>query len=236
MVYISPRAYVADCVFEGGVAILGATRIGDGGFIGFGSIIGYPIRASLKLLISRRQVDFKYYDELSSGAIIGRNCLIRSGAVIYELVKIGDNLETGHNILIRENTRIGSNVRIGTGTIIDGGVEIGDNVNIQSSVYIPPKCVIEDDVFIGPRACLTNDKYPPSRRLEGVVVKRGAVIGANCTLISGVVIGEGAVVAAGAVVTKSVPPRTVVAGVPAKPIGTWNEYYEKRTCWEKEVN
>ncbi|RLE48429.1 MAG: N-acetyltransferase, partial [Candidatus Methanomethylicota archaeon] len=160
----------------------------------------------------------------------------RSGAVIYENVRIGDNLETGHRVLVRENTVIGSNVRIGTNTIIDGGVRIGDDVNIQSSVYIPPRCVIEDGVFIGPRACLTNDRYPPSERLEGVVVKRGAVIGANSTLISGVVVGEEAVVAAGAVVTKSVPPRTVVAGVPAKPIGTFSEYCEKRARWEKGFN
>ncbi|RLE55307.1 MAG: N-acetyltransferase, partial [Candidatus Methanomethylicota archaeon] len=99
-------------------------------------------------------------------------------------------------------------------------------------VYIPPKCIIGSDVFIGPRVCFTNDKYPPSSRLQGVIVENGAVLGANSTLISGIIIGENSVVAAGAVVTRDVPPNVVVAGVPARIICNVSDYLEKRRIWE----
>jgi len=233
VLHISSKSTLGKVFFEGDVIVLGKSIIDDGCFIGNNCIIGFPVRHSLRDLISRGCVDFNVYDDLSEGALIGSNCLIRSDSIIYERVRIGNDLETGHRVLIRENTVIGDNVRIGTNTVIDGSVRIGDNVNIQSSVYVPPRCIVEDDVFIGPRACLTNDRYPPSRRLEGVVVKRGAVIGANATLISGVTIGEGAVVGAGAVVVRDVPSGMVVVGVPARIICSREEYDEKKLSWEQ---
>lgn len=147
---------------------------------------------------------------------IGENCIIRSHTVIYNDVTLGEGTQTGHHVLIREKTRIGKKCKIGTGTIIDGHTTIGNNVSIQSGVYIPLNTVIEDDVFLGPCCVLTNDKYPPSPKLEGAVIKRGASIGANAIILPGVVIGESAAVGAGAVVTKNVPAGTVVIGIPAK--------------------
>ena len=119
--------------------------------------------------------------------------------------------------MIREKVRIGNNTLIGSHTIVDGHVTIGENVRIESGVYIPPYTTIGDNVFIGPYAVFTNDKYPMSKRLMGVVIRRNAVIGANAILIAGVEVGENSVIAAGSVVTKDVPPDTVV-GMPAKPI------------------
>ncbi|WP_291998673.1 DapH/DapD/GlmU-related protein, partial [Caldivirga sp.] len=83
-----------------------------------------------------------------------------------------------------------------------------------------------------PNAVITNDKYPPSKRLQGVVIRRGAVIGANATLIAGIEVGEGAVVAAGSIVTRDVKPGTVVAGAPAKPMYSVDVYIEKRRIYE----
>ncbi len=132
-------------------------------------IIGHPIRSKLLSVRDKGSVIEQLMDEVSNGAVIGRNCIIRSNVVIYENVEIGDGVETGHNALIRENTRVGANTRIGSGgVIIDGGdTVIGSNVSIQSMVYIPRGTVIEDDVFLGPNVVITNDKYPPSRRLDG---------------------------------------------------------------------
>lgn len=150
--------------------------------------------------------------------IIGDNCIIRSGTIIYCDVVIGDNFKTGHNVLIRESTLIGDNVLIGTATIIDGRCIIEDNTKIQSGVYIPPETFIGQNVFIAPKVTFTNDKYPPLKcgKLDGAVVKDGATIGANSTISPRITIGEGAFIAAGSVVTRDVPAYMMVIGNPAE--------------------
>lgn len=149
--------------------------------------------------------------------VIGDNGLIRSGSVIYSRVRIGDNFRTGHRVLIRENTKIGDNVMLGTDSVIDGNCRLGNNVSIQTNAYITAFTTIEDNVFIGPRVVTTNDKYMVrGAKLIGPTIKKAARIGANATLLPGVVIGEGAVVGSGAVVTSDVAPGTTVVGNPAR--------------------
>lgn len=153
-----------------------------------------------------------------TGTIIGKNAVIRSGTIIYCDVTIGDQFQSGHNVLIREKTRIGNGVAIGTSAVIEGNTSIGDNVSLQSMVYIPTDTVIGNNVFIGPNTVLTNDRYPPTRigGLKGPHIRAGAAIGANATLLPGVCIGEGALVAAGAIVTRDVPAHMLAIGAPAK--------------------
>jgi acetyltransferase-like isoleucine patch superfamily enzyme len=150
------------------------------------------------------------------GSTIGRHAVLRSGTIIYCDVIIGDNFQSGHNTLIREKTRIGDRTAIGTATVIDGNTIIGNGVSLQSMVYIPTNTTIGDRVFIGPNAVLTNDRYPPSGSLDGPVIKAGAAIGANATILPGVCIGEGAFVAAGSVVTRDVPDHMMAIGTPAR--------------------
>ena len=148
---------------------------------------------------------------------IGNNAFIRSGTNIYCEVIIGDDFQTGHNVLIREKTIIGNKVTIGTASIIEGHCTIGNNVSIQSIVYIPTNTIIGDNVFIGPNAVFTNDLYPPSdSTLKGPIFKDNVSIGANATILPGITIGEGSLVAAGAVVTKDVPPGILAVGNPAR--------------------
>lgn len=152
-----------------------------------------------------------------AGSIIGKNATLRSGTILYCDVIIGDDFQTGHNVMIREKTRIGNHVAIGTSTVIDGKATIGNNVSIQSMVYIPTDTRIGNHVFIGPNTVLTNDRYPPSYgQMEGPVIKDRAAIGANATILPGICIGEGALVAAGSVVTRDVPDRMLAIGSPAK--------------------
>ncbi|MCX6696955.1 MAG: acyltransferase [Methanoregula sp.] len=166
-----------------------------------------------------------------SGTVIGKNAVLRSGTIIYCDVTIGDQFQSGHNVLIREKTRIGDRVAIGTATVIDGTTTIGSDVNLQSMgtttigsdvnlqsmVYIPTNTKIGNHVFIGPNAVLTNDRYPPTGigGLNGPKIKNGAAIGANATILPGICIGEGALVAAGAIVTRDVPAYTLAIGAPA---------------------
>jgi acetyltransferase-like isoleucine patch superfamily enzyme len=150
------------------------------------------------------------------GSTIGHHAVLRSGTIIYCDVIIGDNFQSGHNTLIREKTRIGDRTAIGTATVIDGNTRIGNDVSLQSMVYIPKDTTIGDHVFIGPNAVLTNDRYPPSGCLKGPVIKNGAAIGANTTILPGVCIGEGAFVAAGSIVTRDVPDHMMAIGTPAR--------------------
>ncbi len=152
------------------------------------------------------------------GTIIGKNAIIRSGTILYCDVVIGDDFQTGHNVMIREKTRIGDRVAIGTGTVIEGHSVIGSDVSLQSMVFIPTDTRIGDHVFIGPNSVLTNDRYPPTRigGLKGPVIRNNAAIGANATLLPGICIGEGALVAAGSVVTRDVPDHMLAIGSPAK--------------------
>jgi len=152
-----------------------------------------------------------------SGTVIGKNAVLRSGTIIYCDVTIGDQFQSGHNVLIREKTRIGDRVAIGTATVIEGTITIGSDVNLQSMVYIPTNTKIGNHVFIGPNAVLTNDRYPPTGigGLNGPEIKNGAAIGANATILPGICIGEGALVAAGAIVTRDVPAYTLAIGAPA---------------------
>ena len=151
------------------------------------------------------------------GTTIGKKSVIRSGTVIYCDVFAGDFFQTGHNVVIREGTRVGDRVSIGTATVIDGYTVIGNDVSIQSGAYIPTNTRIGNHVFIGPSVVFTNDRYPPSRigGLDGPHIMNGAAIGANATLLPGVIIGEGALVAAGAIVTRNVPDHMMAIGAPA---------------------
>lgn len=181
----------------------GINRIGEGAHIFEPVTLGFP---------SRDKMGKSGYP----GTTIGRDAILRSGTIIYCDVIIGDNFQTGHNTLIRERTRIGDRTAIGTSSVIDGNTVIGSDVSLQSMVYIPTNTSIGDHVFIGPNAVLTNDRYPPSKTLEGPVIKTGAAIGANTTIIPGVCIGEGAFVAAGSVVTRDVPDHMMAIGTPAR--------------------
>ena len=182
-------------------------HLGDDAIIGEFAIIGEPPRGKAPGELETR---------------IGARALIRSHTVIYAGNVIGDDFQTGHGALVREENHIGNNVSIGSHTIVEHHVTIGDNVRLHSNVFVPEFSILEDDCWLGPNVVVTNARYPRSRnvkeQLRGAIIKRGAKIGANATLLPGVTIGENALVGAGAVVTHDVPDGAVVAGNPARVI------------------
>ncbi len=164
-------------------------------------------------------------------AVLGDDVVLRSFTIVYADVIMGDHVKTGHHVVIRERTTMGSRVVIGSGTVIDGDVTIGGEVKIESRVYVPTHTVIGNNVFIGPGAILTNDRYPQRRRDEyvpqGPILEDGVTVGAGAVILPGLRIGEGAFLAAGSVVTRDVPPWTMVRGVPGKIIQLPEKLREK---------
>ncbi|MDW8062238.1 MAG: DapH/DapD/GlmU-related protein [Nitrososphaerota archaeon] len=233
--YVSKRATVGRAYIGLNCIVLGADVIGDDSFIDSHTILGYPMRSKLVKLIQEGRVSYESLDEVSSGCHIGRRCIVRSHSVIYEGVTMSDEVEIGHDTLIREFVSIGCSTRIGSHTVIDGYVEIGEKVSIQTGCYIPPGTVIEDGVFLGPYAVVLNDKYPPSGKLIGAKIRRGAIIGAGAMILPGVVIGEGAVVAAGSLVTRDVEPYNVVKGRPARISYSREEYEERKKKYIDQI-
>jgi UDP-2-acetamido-3-amino-2,3-dideoxy-glucuronate N-acetyltransferase len=120
---------------------------------------------------------------------------------------------------------IGADCNVGDHAFIESGARIGDRVTVKNSVLVWDKVVVEDEVFLGPNMVFTNDLMPragfkkPPETFLPTVVKRGATIGANATIVCGVTIGENAFVGAGAVVTRDIPPYAFVVGNPGRQIG-----------------
>ncbi|MEI9912647.1 MAG: acyltransferase [Bacteroidota bacterium] len=136
--------------------------------------------------------------------------------------QIGEHTQVWQYVVILPKAIIGNNCNINCHTFIENEVTIGNNVTIKSGVYVWDGISIEDDVFIGPNVTFVNDKYPKSKQypesFQKTVVKKGASIGANATILGGLIIGENAMIGAGSVVTKDVPANTLWAGNPARQI------------------
>lgn len=140
---------------------------------------------------------------------------------------IGNGTRVWQFAVILAKAIVGKNCNICAHTLIENDVVIGSNVTVKSGVYLWDGIIIEDNVFIGPCAAFTNDKTPRSQQYPDsfpkTLVKAGASIGANATILPGITLGSSCMVGAGAVVTKSVPDYAVVVGNPAKII----KYIEK---------
>jgi acetyltransferase-like isoleucine patch superfamily enzyme len=178
--------------------------LGDGSAVGDFSIIGEPPQGLAP-------------GELQT--LIGPRAFIRSHTVIYAGNRIGANFQTGHGALLRESNEIGDDVSVGSHSIIEHHVRIADRVRIHSNAFVPEWSVLEEEAWVGPNVVFTNAPYPRSRdakkNLKGPRLLAGAKVGANATLLPGVVIGRGALVGAGAVVVRDVPDGKVVVGNPA---------------------
>ncbi|MBN1260167.1 MAG: N-acetyltransferase [Anaerolineae bacterium] len=159
------------------------------------------------------------------------NVRIHPTAEVSDQASIGSGTSIWHQCQIRQDVEIGTHCIFGKGVYVDFGVRIGNNVKVQNYVSIYHGVEIEDGVFIGPHVCFTNDNLPRAINADGtlksaddwvlgrILVKRGASLGANSTILPKVVIGAWALVGSGAVVTKDVPDYGLVVGNPARLIG-----------------
>jgi UDP-2-acetamido-3-amino-2,3-dideoxy-glucuronate N-acetyltransferase len=145
---------------------------------------------------------------------------------------VGDGTSIWNQAQVREGARIGSGCIVGKNVYVDAGVLIGDRVKIQNNVSVFHGVTIEDGVFVGPHVCFTNDRVPRAINRNGslkadadwevspILVRHGAALGANSTILPGVTIGRWAMVGAGSVVTRDVDDHELVAGNPARRLGS----------------
>jgi len=152
------------------------------------------------------------------------NYFAHETAIVDVGARIGDNTKIWHFAHVFSKASIGRNCSFGQNTMVSDDVVVGDNVKVQNNVAIYTGTVIEDDVFLGPSCVLTNVTNPRSQIVrrglyEKTLIRRGASIGANATIVCGITLGRYCFIAAGAVVTKDVPDYALIVGVPGKQAG-----------------
>jgi acetyltransferase-like isoleucine patch superfamily enzyme len=212
--------------YPDGVQIGPRVRIGEGHDLQSPCILGKEARTR---------------DPDAPGLVIGRDATIRPFTTIYDGTMIGDRLQTGQGASIREDNVLGDDVSVGTNAVLEFGNRIGNRVRIHSGCFLE-LVTIEDDVFIGPNVVFTDDPHPMGcahykECLRGATVHRLAKIGANATILPGVVIGQNALVGAGSVVVHDVPDDSVVVGNPARVVRRVDElvcypgFYDRPYEW-----
>ena len=157
---------------------------------------------------------------------------VHASAIVDEGAQIGESSRIWHFSHVCAGAKIGKNVSVGQNGFIGNRVKIGDNCKIQNNVSVYDNVVLEEGVFCGPSMVFTN-VYNPRALVErkseyrDTLVRKGATLGANCTVVCGVIIGAYAFVAAGAVITRDIPDFALMAGVPARQIGWMSAHGER---------
>jgi acetyltransferase-like isoleucine patch superfamily enzyme len=215
---IGPYCVVADDATIGAGTRLGAhvvvhpgTVVGEGCEVQDGAVLGKPPKLAQHSTAPRGGGDPLV---IEAGAVICCRAIVLAGA------RIGAGAIIGDQAFVRERSRVGEGSVIGRGSAVDNDVVVGARVRVQTDVYLTAYSLVEDDVFVGPGVLTTNDstmsRHDKAYRLRGAVLRRACRVGGAAVITPGVEVGEEAFVAAGAVVTRDVPARGVVMGVPAR--------------------
>jgi acetyltransferase-like isoleucine patch superfamily enzyme len=230
--YIDPSAKIGEgtafgknAVVMDGVEIGSGCQIGHNVVIHSGSKIGAGVRIDDNTVIGKLPMKAAFSvlkpSDKPGPAVIGENCLIGAGVVIYAGCTLGVKILVADQASIREDVTVGNCTIVGRGVAIENHTSVGSYVKLETGSYITAHSVVEDGCFIAPMTCTTNDNFMGRteerfKHTKGAHIKRGGRIGANSTILPGLVVGEDGVVAAGSVVTRDVPAYKTVLGAPAK--------------------
>jgi len=189
-------------------------RIGDSTQIGDGAVVGKVPTLATSSTLSKR---------VDGPTAIGKRSILGTGSVVFAGTTLGDDVLVGDGAIVRERCWVGPGSVVGAGCIVENDTRIGARCKVQAGAYVTAYTTLEDDVFIAPMVVTTNDNFMGRTEKrhaikKGPTVRRGARIGAGAVLLPGIEVGEEAFVAAGSIVTRDVPPRTLVMGGPARPV------------------
>src|SRR5436190_15143763 len=190
------------------------TELGEGVQVLEGAVVGKQPTLSPRSTAKREPL---------SPAELGDGTIVSTGAIVFAGTTVGARVILGDQSCVRERVTIGDDVVLGRGSLIENDTTVGALTRIQAGAYITAYSTLEEDVFIAPCVVTTNDNFMgrTERRKElmrGPTIRRAARVGGGAVLLPGIEVGEEAFVGAGAVVTKDVPPRTLVVGNPARVI------------------
>ena len=204
-----------DAVLGGNVVVHSGTTLGAGVRLGDNCVVGKP--TTLGPRSTSRRGD-------PGPASLGAGVTLGAGAVVLAGARLADGCVVADQAHVRERVELGAETVVGRGASIENDVRVGARVRLQTGAYITAWSVVEDDVFVAPGVLLTNDPTAgrrwASEELRGAVLRRACRLGGGAVLLPGVEVGEEAFVGAGAVVTRDVPPRALVVGVPARVVRT----------------
>jgi acetyltransferase-like isoleucine patch superfamily enzyme len=216
---LSPDATVADDVQIGvNVVIHGLVDVRAGAVIQDNVVLGKVPKLAAHSSASR---------DLPDPLVVGEGAAICTGAIVFAGATLGAGAIVGDQAFVRERAVVGERSVVGRGSAVDNDVTIGDRVRIQTGVYLTAYSTVEDDVFIGPTVSTYNDdtmaRHDDAYEIRGCTLRRASRIGGGAKLRPGIEVGEEAFVAMGSVVTRDVPARRIVRGVPARVVGTVDE-------------
>ena len=217
------------CVIEAGVRIGAGCVIGHHVVIHADTVIGSDVRIDDHATLGKRPMraanSATTKEQALAPLVLGDACLVGTGAVLYRGASIDARVLLADLCTVRENVTIGRGTIVGRGVTVENLCTIGRYCKLESECYITAYSVLEDRVFIAPGVVTSNDNYVGRtaerfKHFKGVRVKKGGRVGAGSVVLPGITIGEDGLVAAGSVVTRDVPPRTIVLGAPAR---VWRE-------------
>jgi acetyltransferase-like isoleucine patch superfamily enzyme len=195
----------SNVVIHAGVEFGAGVRIQDAAIIGKALVLSRQSQAELRP---------------PEATMVGDQVTIAAQAVVVAGAQIGAGAFIGDQAQVRERAQIGADSAVGRGTAVDNDVVIGERVRIQTGCYLTAFSTVEDDVFIGPGVFTYNDnsmaRHAKDVQLTGAILRRACRVGGGARILPGIEVGEEAFVATGSVVTRNVPARTLVMGVPAK--------------------